>query len=376
MAIATNLPPVYFTTFSSAFGGEAGLTAEQLGRIGAFVFGGYVIGLLISLPLGDRLGAKPFVLIGNALVAASLVLIAMTINYTMLLAAVLLLGIGAGVIELITSPIVSVLEPDRRTNALNMLHSFYSLGSVLTVLAASVMIYLGVSWRLVVLGMAALPVCTFFGFIRTTLPALIHEDHRMQLRTLIGVRFFLVTLVAIALCGATELGMVQWLPAYAEQGLGFSRWFGGLSLMFFSAGMFVGRWTIGSVGHRFSPFVIEAVCCVCAILLILAGAFVPYPPVALAACIGVGLAVSCLWPTMLAIVAGQFPAGGASMFGFLAACGNSGGLVVSWLIGVVTDSSSLRIGITFAAIAPLLLLVLLVVLAKHAKPNVATAKDH
>jgi fucose permease len=369
MAIATNVPPVYFTTFSHTFGGEAGLTAEQLGRIGAFVFGGYVIGLLVSLPLGDRFGAKPFVLIGNALAAIGLGLIAAAINYPILLAAVLLLGIGAGIIELITSPIVSVLEPTRRTNALNMLHAFYSLGSVLTILLASLMIYFGVSWRLVVLGMAALPVFTFFGFIGAVLPPLIHEDHRTPLRKLIRIPFFLIALVTITLCGASELGMVQWLPAYAEQGLGFSRWFGGLSLMFFSAGMFIGRWSIGSVGHRFSPFVIEAVGAVCAILLILAGAFVPYPAAALAACIGVGLAVSCLWPTMLAIVAGEFPTGGASMFGFLAACGNSGGIVVSWLIGVVADRSSLRIGITFAAIAPFLLLILLAILAKHAKPQ-------
>jgi fucose permease len=367
IAIAANLPPVYFTTFSHTFGGEAGLTAEQLGRIGAFVFGGYVIGLLISLPLGDRIGAKPFVLIGNALVAVSLGLMAVAVNYTMLLATVLLLGIGAGVIELITSPIVSILEPTRRTNALNLLHSFYSLGSVLTVLLVSMMIFLGVSWRLVVFGMAALPIIIFFGFIGVVLPPLIHEDHRTPLRKLIRVPFFLGTLIAITLCGASELGMVQWLPAYAEQGLGFSRWFGGLSLMFFSAGMFVGRWIVGFIGHRFSPFVIEAICCVCAIILILAGAFVPYPTAALAACIGVGLAVSCLWPTMLAIVAGEFPTGGASMFGFLAVCGNTGGLVVSWLIGIVTDYSSLRVGITFAAISPFLLLVLLAILAKYAK---------
>jgi fucose permease len=373
MAITTNLPPVYFTTFSTTFGGEAGLTAEQLGRIGAFVFGGYVIGLLVSLPLGDRLGAKPFVLIGNALIAASLILIAMAINYSMLLAAVLLLGIGAGAIELITSPIISVLEPDRRTNALNLLHSFYSLGSVLTVLVAALMIYLGVSWRLTTAAMALLPLYTFVGFARESLPPLIQEEHRTPLRKLIRTPFFLAALIAITLCGASELGMVQWLPAYAEKGLGFSRWFGSLSLMFFSAGMFVGRWSIGSVGHRFSPFVIEAVCSVCIILLILAGAFLPYPPAALAACIGVGLAVSCLWPTMLAITAGEFPTGGASMFGFLAACGNTGGLVIAWLIGIVTDRSTLRIGITFAALAPFLLLILLAILARHARPKGGTA---
>jgi fucose permease len=369
MAIATNLPPVYFTTFSHAFGGQTGLTAEQIGRIGAFIFAGYVIGLLVSAPLADRLGAKPFMLIGSALLATSLVVIASAVNYAMLLGAVLLMGIGGGIIELLTSPIVSVLEPTRRTNVLNMLHSFYSLGAVLTILIASLLIYLGVSWRLTTIGMAVLPLSAFIGFIGVKLPPLVCDERRMSLRKLLLQKFFIVSLLAIALCGASELGIVQWLPAYAERGLGFTPWLGGLSLMFFSFGMFVGRWMAGRAGHHYSPFVLETAACILTAAFIALGSFIPHPTIALGACIFTGFAVSCLWPTMLAIVAGEFPAGGASMFGLLAAFGNAGGIIMPWLIGIVTDLTNLHIGLASNALAPAALLIFLAILARHRKSH-------
>jgi fucose permease len=371
MAIATNLPPVYFTTFSSIFGGTAGLTAEQIGRIGAFIFAGYVIGLLVSAPLADRIGAKPFVLLGNAILGASLVVMAATVNYAMLLGAVLLMGIGGGIIELIVSPVVSVLEPTRRASALNMLHSFYSLGAVLTILIASLLIYLGISWRLTAVAMAALPLAAFVGFTGAKLPPLVRDQRRTSMKKLILQKFFIISLGAIVLCGASELGMVQWLPAYAQRGLGFSAWFGGISLMFFSLGMFAGRWTAGKAGHHLSPFVLETVACTLTAVFIALGAFIPHPTIALLACIFTGFAVSCLWPTMLAIVAGEFPAGGASMFGLISAFGNIGGILMPWIVGIVADRTNLRIGLVFNALAPASLLIFVAILAKHTKAHSA-----
>ena len=41
-----------------------------------------------------------------------------------LLAAAALMGCGAGILDMVLSPIVSALEPERRTWAMNWLHSF------------------------------------------------------------------------------------------------------------------------------------------------------------------------------------------------------------------------------------------------------------
>ncbi len=101
-------------------------------------------------------------------------------------------------------------------------------------------------------------------------------------------------------------------------------------------------------------------CCGLAACLYVVASFAPWRGVALAACGAMGLAVACLWPSMLAVAADRFPHGGASMFALLAAFGNGGGILMPWLVGVVSDAASMPWGIATGAIPALLLIVLLV----------------
>ena len=74
--------------------------------------GGLVTGIIVSGPLAD-MGARLFAVGGNALAAVGLAL-AVAPGYASVLAASLLLGIGAGVLDMVLSPIVAALQPDRR----------------------------------------------------------------------------------------------------------------------------------------------------------------------------------------------------------------------------------------------------------------------
>ncbi|MCW5550127.1 MAG: MFS transporter, partial [Opitutaceae bacterium] len=147
LAIGLNLLPVFLTTLSARYGGAAGLTQEQLGRLGAISFAGLVVGILVTGPLADRWGAKPFVQLGNALIAVGLVAAAFAPNYAMLGGALFLFGFGAGVLDMVLSPVVAALNPERRAAAMNWLHSFYCLGAGVTIAAGTLALRLGFGWR-------------------------------------------------------------------------------------------------------------------------------------------------------------------------------------------------------------------------------------
>lgn len=121
--VAVNLTPVFLTTFGRELGGPAGLTNEQLGRIGGITFFGLVAGILISSPLADRLGPKPFAILGNLLIGAGLLLLGTAHGYAQVLTAAVIMGVGAGVLDMVLSPIVCALLPDGKTAAMNWLHS-------------------------------------------------------------------------------------------------------------------------------------------------------------------------------------------------------------------------------------------------------------
>ena len=137
--------------------------------------------------------------------------------------------------------------------------------------------------------------------------------------------------------------------------LGFSKWTGSISLLAFSAAMALGRIFAGLIGRRVDPIKLMLNCCWTSVVLFLLACFAPWPIVALAASVAVGLAGSCLWPTTLGVAADRFPRGGASMFGLLAAFGNLGGILMPWLVGVTADRSSLRLGLATSTACPLLM---------------------
>jgi fucose permease len=374
LAIGVNLLPIFLTSLSASFGGPAGLSQEQLGRLGAISFAGLVLGILIAGPLADRWGAKVFALSGNGIMVASLVGMFFAPSYGVLGIAVFWLGFGAGILDMVLSPVVAVLNPERRSAAMNWLHSFYCVGAVVTILAGTLALQVGFGWRRACLLLLPLPLFLIVAFASLRFPELVDQsekDGRIPLNRLLREPWLLGALIAIFLGGATELGMAQWLPAYAETTLKFPTWIGGTALLLFSVAMAASRMMVGAIGHRTNPFVVMTWCSVSSVLLFLLGSFLPMPLWALTACIAVGFTGSPLWPTLLAVSADRYPAGGASMFAALAAFGNAGGIVMPWIVGWVGDLANLHWGLAVSALAPLgmLPLILLLKTSKDTTPD-------
>jgi len=367
LAIGLNLLPVFLTTLSALYGGVDGLTQEQLGRLGAISFAGLVVGILVTGPLADRWGAKPFAQLGNALIGLGLIGAAWAPDYTWLGAALFLFGLGAGVIDMVLSPVVAALNPTRRAAAMNWLHSFYCVGAGVTIIVGTLALQAGFGWRTACLILLPLPVGLLLAFAPLKFPALSVAGGRLKLRTLLRRGWFILAMVGIFLGGATELGMAQWLPAYAETSLGFPTWVGGAALLLFSIAMAAGRMVVGAAGPRWNPYRVMAWGCGTSVLLFLAASFLPVPALALAACIAVGFTGSCLWPTMLAVTADRYPDGGATMYGALGALGNMGGICMPWIVGWVADHSNLHSGLAVSALAPALMLPLVLGLGRTAK---------
>jgi fucose permease len=368
VAVAVNLPPVYLTTFSETFGGRVGLSAEEMGRIPAVLFAGLVLGIVLGGPLADRWGGKVFAMLGLALVAAGLLAMGLAQSYGALLVAAALMGLGAGVLDMVLSPIVCALEPGRRIVAMNWLHSFYSTGAVATVAAGASGLAVSVPWRTVVLCAAALPALLLAGFARVRVPSLVEESRtREPVRELLRTPFFLGLLAAMFFAGASESGLAQWLPAFAERALGCAKWTSSFALAGFLVAMSAGRIGVALAGERARPLALLAVSAAGCLVFYLVGSFSPWRGVALGASIAVGLAVSTLWPTLVALGANRFPHGGASMFAALAAFGNSGCFAMPWVVGVVAERSGLHWGLGSSAAAPAMLMVVLVWLARASR---------
>jgi fucose permease len=180
---------------------------------------------------------------------------------------------------MILSPFVSSLTRGQsQTRAFNVLHSFYCIGAIMTILAGSLALRSGLGWRTLALGLSPMPVAVGVAMCLLPMPSLVEGGMvRFATRQLVRERFFLLTMVAIFLGGAMELGMAYWLPAYAEKSLGYSPWIAGLAFLGFSLAM-----TLGRLGMMFLPKTVGAIqlmlfCCVASALLFPIASFAPVP---------------------------------------------------------------------------------------------------
>ena len=363
LAAAVNSAPVCLTAIAAGFG----LSESEMGEIPGAIFLGVVLGICLSGPLSDRLGMKPFLLLGAGGQAAGMCCVALAPGHSALLGAAFVAGLGAGVLDALLSPLVCALRPDEKPQAMNLLHAFYCIGAALTVLTAMLLLRLGCTWR-TVFGVGVSPsVVAFVGLALSHIPASSKgDDGYVPLGRLCRSGRFLLLVFAMLLCGGTELGPAQWFPAYVERALGWQRSNSALALLLFSSAMAAGRLAASRLATRIpATQMIVGSAVACALMVLLMSQ--PYSA-ALSLVSGalLGVSVAALWPTTLALTAGQFPGGGAAMFSTLAAFGNAGGMLVPWAMGLVAKRTDMHWALGSVVVLPLLLIVTLA-LASHSK---------
>ncbi len=219
VAIALTLMPVLLPFLRGGVAPGVVLTNEQLGRIAAMIFAGMAAGLLGSGQLANHCGARLFTVGGNLILAFGLLALARANSYLGILMAAALMGFGGGVLDMILSPIVCAWVPERRAQAMNWLHSFFCIGSFLVVLAATFAFGWSLTWHQVAALMAGPPAALAVAMAFVPHPNLTSAAiRRTQVGDLVREPYFLLALATIFLAGAVEMGIVQWLPAYAELG--------------------------------------------------------------------------------------------------------------------------------------------------------------
>ncbi|NLV62500.1 MAG: MFS transporter, partial [Clostridiaceae bacterium] len=181
LSIINNLSPLLFVTFQREFD----ITLERIGLLISLNFGIQIITDIISAKYADKFGyricavfAHVFSLSG--LLAMGILPFVFADGYTGLLVAVILNGIGGGLIEVLISPIVESLPGDEKASAMSLLHSFYCWGHVAVVLLSTLFFllaginhwyYLPIIWSLV-------PAVNIFLFSKVPLRKIVEDEQK------------------------------------------------------------------------------------------------------------------------------------------------------------------------------------------------------
>lgn len=361
-ATICTLAPLLYARFQTEY-------QIPLGRISLMITLTFAIQLLVDLASSffvDRIGYRRCIVAAHFLAMAGFLLMAFLPDltadpYTGLLIATLLYSAGAGLIEVLVSPIIDACPTERKSAAMNLLHSFFSWGQVAVVLLSTLFFRLfGIgNWRILCCLWAILPLCNAFLFLCSPMPLVAAEESAIKgIRPLLHDRRFWLIFVIMFASGATEITVSQWASTMIETELGVSKTVGDLAgpclfALFMALGRMLGtRFDDKSIGGVVTA---GAVLCICSYLLI---ALAPWPWLSLAGCALCGLAVSVAWPGALCMAAAAMRGAGTALFGLLALAGDIGCTSGPSWAGIFAErfGGQLKLGILCAIVFPVVLL--------------------
>jgi MFS family permease len=335
-----------------AFKESLGLTD---GRVG-LVFVAYAVGAMAGSLVARSLmahGARRLVRGGTILLLVALVGPALAPNYALFAGSAVLLGIIAGVIDVLENSQAAEIERDAGRPMINAFHGFWSLGFIAGAAGAAAAASLGVAplphfaFVAVVVGAASVPLLAGVpdtrGGAATMVPG---GTTRLRIGTAVAA------VAAVAFLGiVVESAGGDWSPVYLREvgraGLGFAATAG----VVFALAMTAVRFVADRLTARTSPAVMAAAgSVVSAAGIALAIAF-PAPPTALLGFLLDGAGCAAIVPLAFSAAANLGRTGTA--LSIVTGAGYAGTIVGPFVIGTTSDHFGLRTALAIPLVAAL-----------------------
>lgn len=358
-AIICNFPPLLFVFYHEQLGISWGLVTLLTTLM-------FLIQLVVDVLSGrivSFLGYRGAALCATGCAAAGLLCLAFlpfTVRPAFLgvLIPTMLYSIGAGLLEVIVNPLVEGAT-DGKGGALSLLHSFYCWGAAGTILI-SVLFFrtAGIDrWPWLTLFWVSVCAVDFVLFLKVPVSVAVPAGQGMKMRELLKNKLFFLFFFLMLCAGATEQSVAQWISSFFEKELHFSKDLGdfiGPFLFLICMGVFRVIYSkLPETWNKSGYLLAMAVLCLVSYGLI---AFSPWMPLTLAGFLLVGVGVAAMWPGVVSMASGAFPAGGTALFAAMALGGDIGCTGGPTVNGYLSDAASdMRMGMAGTAVFPLFL---------------------
>jgi fucose permease len=235
---------------------EHGLSMTAAGAFQYASMGGIAVGALLLGFLADRIGRKLTVIAGLSLYGLASLLVAASGQYVMLVALLVVSGLGISVFKTGALALIGDLSPTSRwhTRFMNTVEGFFAVGAIVGPAIVGLLIGAGMSWKWLY-AIAAL-ICGLLVAMAATakypqrmLP--VERAGLGQMLSMLKDPLALGFSLLVMLYVATECAIYVWMPTLLQSGAGKQSWLAASALTLFfvlrALGRFVGAWLLGRV---------------------------------------------------------------------------------------------------------------------------------
>ena len=348
---------------------------EDAGALFTALFAGSCVTVPLSGLLMDRIGRKPVLVTGLALMGAGLGGFAFAPGLGIALACAMLLGFGWGGLDVTLNVFVADLYPDARAVALNLMNVFFGVGSLVGPLLIGAALTFAGTPQVVLLSLSALAFASMAVFVALRFPdrsgaapAAAPADALRLLRDPVMLLGALMFFVYVGL----EIGFGGWAYTYAIEGAAMTPGDAALVVSTFWGAFTIGRTGAGLIAHR----VAGAALVLGGALIVALGAlivmFFGATPAALflgAALIGAGCAP--IFPTAFGLITARYGTASGAASSLLVLGGSLGGVALPYAQGRILAAGGTPAAAAFVGALALVVAALQWGLGRVARPEPA-----
>jgi len=338
---------------------------------GAVLFSAYIgfmVATLLTGVLADAAGIKIVLLLAGLCLTVGLTAFSLVSSFWLLAAALFVVGLGLGSIEVGGNGLIVDLHQANRGRYLNLLAVFHGVGAFIVPLYAAQLLSTDFSWRQVYQFSIFLTVVLASFFAVVKYPRAASSREGMNLRTLFTAGFtrrMTWYYLFVAVYVAAEIGVASWIVQYLQQVKGYSVGVSSLYLSLFFAAIMVGRLAGSFFVERIGYLTLMLTATVASIISLSIGLF--GPPTLIFFIPLTGLFFSIMFPTATASVSALQVANMGAILGVLFTFGGLGGALGPWLIGVAADAVGLELAFALTLLFCVLMLGALLMLRQMAR---------
>ncbi len=326
----------------------------------------YITGTLSVGWLAGRLLRAPVLGAGPGLIAMGLGIVAVAPSWPVFLAGFLVLGLGCGLIDSGVNALFMDLYEARNAGALNRLHMFFALGALASPLAMGAVISSGAGWQTLIAATAVVAVPIALALATRRVPPVhpaVDDDPAARAtgdasvtaappawRTRLPLPLVALA-IAIAMYVAAEIGVSNWLVRFLDAAPVAQAT---LALSLFWAGIALGRFVSSFIADRVGAVRYAVAWTTAGGVAIVASLLAPSIPIAIACFAIAGFAAGPTFPMIVAIGGQLFPGRASLVSSVLVSAAMVGSIVYPPLMGVLSTTVGLRVGMLGAGLAMLI----------------------
>lgn len=346
------------------------LTNTEIGIIGSVQSIGSITAMIFGGVLSDRFPKLRLIMISFAAYTALLFGIGAAPAYAMLLVLFLGLGIANSYLNLLISAFISEAYGERRTAYLNMVHAFFSIGSLAGPAYASLFLQNGQTWNRSFINLGIF--CSIVTLLFVTLAIPVKETassagnktfFKDVYRLLTDKHILVLSLLCSAYMGhQSAVGL--WIAAYMQDGLGLSQALGSTALTLFWAGIVVGRLMQPIIAKKIDYECWLCVCCLISGFLYTGAFLLGNGIVIILVLFLVGALTGAAFPSIIGMACSRFPNLSGTATSALSLINALIGTVLSATIGMLVDTGGFAVGML---VIPVLLFICTIILVFYRK---------